>query len=269
VTDAELTLRLRTNLVAFKRLQVGQGRFEHRAWPGVDAFAMPTRPRDLNLQQTIYVTTGALAGALPGLDQFYRELGVPAWRVLAPDGDRAGQMLTRAGYRPEGALPAMGLALDDLAGKPPGLPLRALDRLDEVAAINLAIYGAEWADVLGTWRGPLPPHAHALAAGEEQGGAAACGLALDVGDTAGIYLVATQPAARRRGLGTAIMCGLLEAARGRGLAASVLQATDEGFGLYRRLGYRDLGVWTHWVRRKAALEPRQATLGPAPPRQRR
>ncbi|HEU4406420.1 MAG TPA: GNAT family N-acetyltransferase [Polyangiaceae bacterium] len=251
MTDAELTLRLRANLIAFKRLQVERGRLVHQGWPGVDAFAVATRPRDLNLQQAVYADVGALADALPGLEQFYRDLGVPAWRVLTPGGDRAGQILTRAGYRPEGALPAMGLAFDCVARRATSVALRELEQMDELAALNVTAYGAEWADVLSAWRGPPPPRTHALAAGEP-GRAVACGLSLDVGDTAGIYLVATQPAARRRGLGTAIMCGLLEAARERGLAASVLQATDEGFGLYRRLGYRDLGVWTHWVRRRAA-----------------
>jgi GNAT superfamily N-acetyltransferase len=251
VTDAELTLRLRANLIAFKRLQVERGRLMHRGWPGVDAFAVARRPRDLNLQQAVYADVGSLADALPSLEQFYRDLGVPAWRVLTPGGDRAGHLLTRAGYRAEGALPAMGLSLDDVMRRAPGIALRELEHMDEVVALNVAAYGAEWTDVLGAWYGPRPPRMHALAAGEP-GRADACGIALDVGDTAGIYLVATHPAARRLGLGTAVMCGLLEAARERGLVASVLQATDEGFGLYRRLGYRDLGVWTHWVRRRAA-----------------
>jgi GNAT superfamily N-acetyltransferase len=251
VTDAELTLRLRANLIAFKRLQVERGRLMHRGWPGVDAFAVAKRPRDLNLQQAVYADVGALADALPGLEQFYRDLGVPAWRVLTPGGDRAGHLLTRAGYRPEGALPAMGLVLDDLRHRAPGVVLHEPEQMDDVVALNVEAYGAEWADVLGAWHGPPPPRVRALVAGEP-GRAVACGLSLDVGDTAGIYLVATQPSARKNGLGTAVMCGLLEAARERGLAASVLQATDEGFGLYRRLGYRDLGIWTHWVRRRAA-----------------
>jgi ribosomal protein S18 acetylase RimI-like enzyme len=254
VNDAELTLRLRTNLVAFKRLQVARGHLAHGTWPGVDAFALAARPRDLNLQQAIYADAGALADALPGLESFYRDLGVPAWRVLAPEGDRAGRVLTQAGYRAEGALPAMGLAFDDLPRVfelTPGVPLSELEQMDDVAALNVAAYGIEWADVLGAWHGPPPPDMQVLAA-HEGGRAIACGVALDVGDTMGVYLVATAPAVRKRGLGTAVMRGLLAAARRRGLAASVLQATDDGFGLYRRLGYRDLGIWTHWVRRRAA-----------------
>ncbi len=252
VTDAELTLRLRTNLVAFKRLQAERGQLRHGTWPGVDAFAVAARPRALNLQQAVYANAGALAEALPGLEHFYRELGVPAWRVIAPEGDRTGRLLSRAGYRPEGALPAMGRMLDDVPSlAPPGASLRELVHMGELVALNLAAYGAEWADVLGAWQGPPPPSVHALAA-DERGRAMACGVALDVGDTAGVYLVATEPAARRRGFGTALMRGLLAAARARGLVASVLQSTDEGFSLYRRLGYRDLGVWTYWVRRRAA-----------------
>lgn len=54
---------------------------------------------------------------------------------------------------------------------------------------------------------------------------------------AGLYLVATVPGARRRGYAGAVTRHALAEARSSGGALSVLQATPEGHGLYRRLGF--------------------------------
>lgn len=58
---------------------------------------------------------------------------------------------------------------------------------------------------------------------------------------AGIYGVATLASYRGRGLATALMVTALRAAKERGCAWAVLQATDEGSGIYRRLGFRSVG----------------------------
>jgi hypothetical protein len=45
------------------------------------------------------------------------------------------------------------------------------------------------------------------------------------------------------------MRGMLIHARARGRTAAVLQSTEMGHGVYRRVGFRDLGTWVSWVRR--------------------
>jgi ribosomal protein S18 acetylase RimI-like enzyme len=54
---------------------------------------------------------------------------------------------------------------------------------------------------------------------------------------AGIYDVSTAPAARGRGLGTAITLAPLLEAQARGYRYSCLQSSTKGFNVYRRLGF--------------------------------
>ena len=54
---------------------------------------------------------------------------------------------------------------------------------------------------------------------------------------AGIYDVSTAPAARGRGLGTAITLAPLLEARARGYRYSCLQSSTKGYNVYRRLGF--------------------------------
>ena len=60
------------------------------------------------------------------------------------------------------------------------------------------------------------------------------------GGAAGLYTVVTMPEARGRGIGTATTLTALLAGREAGMRIGVLQATDMGIGIYRRLGFQEL-----------------------------
>jgi GNAT superfamily N-acetyltransferase len=66
-------------------------------------------------------------------------------------------------------------------------------------------------------------------------------MAFDHDGDCGIYMVGTQPAARRRGLATALSAHAIEQARGRGCTTASLQSTEAAEGVYSRVGFRDLG----------------------------
>ena len=64
---------------------------------------------------------------------------------------------------------------------------------------------------------------------------------------AGIYNVATLPAARGRGIGRAIIQAPLEEAQGEGFALAVLQASAAGFPVYVDLGFQQDGAIAQYV----------------------
>ena len=59
------------------------------------------------------------------------------------------------------------------------------------------------------------------------------------GRTGTLFNVYTAPAHRRRGLASRVMTTLLDASRELGLDVIELHATDDGYPLYRSLGFED------------------------------
>jgi GNAT superfamily N-acetyltransferase len=250
VTDAELAARLRANVVAYKQFQTARGSLRHLALPGVWAFAQPDRPEALFPQQILFEEPGALEAALPRLEDFYRGHGLRRWRVPLPPGSSAAEScLARAGYRPEdGGTVAMGVCFEDTPLEPPTVALEVLPTQEELIPLNEEAFGPGTSIHLEPWHSQAFPQIF-IRGVREHGQLLCAGLSHDHGDTAGIYLVATSSSARRRGLATELMRGLLLDARERGRAAAVLQSTELGRGVYQRVGMRDLGLWVDWVRR--------------------
>jgi ribosomal protein S18 acetylase RimI-like enzyme len=79
------------------------------------------------------------------------------------------------------------------------------------------------------------------------GGEAVAASELTVGGgVAGLYGISTLASHRRRGFGTALTLRPLLDARAEGLALAVLQASDAGAGVYRRIGFEEFGGITEY-----------------------
>jgi len=85
---------------------------------------------------------------------------------------------------------------------------------------------------------------------------ASSGLMLG-GGLAGIYNVATAPAERRRGLGAALTATAVAEGRERGYEVAALGSSDLGYGVYRRMGFEEIGRDRVWMLPRPAQQRRR------------
>lgn len=66
------------------------------------------------------------------------------------------------------------------------------------------------------------------------------------GDVVGLYNIATLDAHRRKGIGSALTLRPLLDARKQGFRTAILQASSDGLGVYKRLGFKEAGHFTEY-----------------------
>jgi GNAT superfamily N-acetyltransferase len=174
-----------------------------------------------------------------------RLAGEPAWTAKA---------LTAMVCADLGTVPALAL--------PDGLSLRPIRRLDgEPAGVPLedaVALAASPADEVAAYLRSLPPGYRFLAAVDGDGAVRATSGAGVFGTSSSVLLVNTDPAWRRRGLGTAMTAAALYAAREAGARRACLDASDAGRSLYARLGFAPAGRVTQFYRAPAPAGHRPA-----------
>ena len=69
------------------------------------------------------------------------------------------------------------------------------------------------------------------------------GLSCYFGQVVGLYWLSTAPDERKKGYGTAMQQFRLRRAKVLGYHIAVLQASNEGYALYKKLGYKECGVF--------------------------
>lgn len=212
----------------------------------------PVAPRRSVVNDVVYWDAAGLERSYGEIEDAYREAGIEAWTVWVPDTDQAtAEALAGRGHKLDADPEAMVLDLDrvERPPEPPGFTRDADPQM--VARLNDAAYGMPgdfqraFAD-LGS-----ASDLHVYAAGDD-GRQASCLMAFDHEDDCSIWLVATLPHARGRGLAGALMGHALADGRERGRTTSTLQATDLGRPVYERLGYRSLGEIQMWEKRTLA-----------------
>lgn len=71
----------------------------------------------------------------------------------------------------------------------------------------------------------------------------ATSIAIRSGDASGVYNVGTLPEARRRGVGSAVTWGAIEAGRSWGCDTIVLQSSVMGLSMYEDMGFRTVAPY--------------------------
>lgn len=180
--------------------------------------------------------------------------------VICLDGasDELSGVLSGLGFHPHGAMPAMAVDIDALA--PTRLP--GGYAFERIGAGELT---SEWTDVLATGyelpRGlarMLSPEALGADMADDaplqffairHGGRMVATSMLFLADgVAGIYCVATLAEARGQGLGAHVTAEPLRRAHALGYRVGVLQSSEAGHPVYRRLGFRDVAAIPLFVR---------------------
>ncbi len=249
---ADTLVGMRANMRAFYRMvgeQSPDGRLFERE--GVSAAIAPSCPHRSVVNAVVYESADALASAHAELRAEYEASGVRAWTVWVPEADAGvARLLRTAGHSLDARPRAMTveLASMDLSGTGGDIEVDRGYDAAALAALNEEAHrlpSGSFARVMTAFTGP-PATVYIARIG---GSAVACALAVEAGRDCGIYMVATAPSARRRGLATGLVRRALRDARDGGATTGSLQATQLGRSIYERLGFRDDGAIEMWERR--------------------
>lgn len=177
---------------------------------------------------------------------------VPFSMLLRPGSDAALTDLAAArGMKPAGERPCMVLdatAWDGGTGGAPGLAIRRLGPDEAQVHVRLSAAAA------GVPEEPSLPFADLLRldglrcyVGEVDGRPVATAFGVTLGEFTAIFNVATDAAFRRRGFGTALSARAVTDGILAGSSWCWLQASEDGYPVYRNLGFQTIETWPVWV----------------------
>jgi ribosomal protein S18 acetylase RimI-like enzyme len=192
-------------------------------------------------------------GVVQALAERIARRGATAFWWIGPDarpGD-IGARLERQGLKSMGSVPGMAASLatiDDREDSISGFEIRKVEGREmraqwgRTAAIGTGFSGkavAQMEDVEPTIDEPRYARQTRYLGFLDGEPVASSALVLDSG-LAGIYAVATLPAARKRGLGRAMTLAPLLEARALGYETGILQASSSGFPIYAKMGFKEV-----------------------------
>jgi GNAT superfamily N-acetyltransferase len=185
------------------------------------------------------------------MGNYFQAHALPMSWMITPDSRPAdlGARLEANGMAHGAGMPGMALdlaLLTEPAPTPEGVSIRMVQTGEELAlwmqalALGYDIPGEVGEIFLERMAGTgyaAYPGLHNFVA-MRKGEPLACSSIFLGAGVAGLYCVATIPAARRQGIGTAIVRAPLDFARAAGYCIAVLQASAMGEPIYRRMGFR-------------------------------
>jgi GNAT superfamily N-acetyltransferase len=210
---------------------------------GVGALVLPSVPERSVVNGVVYERGADVASAYDQIESLYAD--VHAWTVWVPDEDTGTSAFLASRGHVHDANPA-SMALELASFEPPAeLPSWGRATPEQLGAINDAAYPWKDGSLDRAARVAVSPDDFHLYVAED-----AAALAIrDCDGDAGVWLVATLPEARGRGLAGGLLAVAMREARERGCDISTLQATRAGEPVYARLGYEKFGTIGMWEKR--------------------
>jgi GNAT superfamily N-acetyltransferase len=240
VNDADLFDRSVATLVeSWRYLATGSPGAELIETDGA-AIAAFVRPPDSGFLNNAVLLPGPgdFGSSLQTVEHVYEERGIGHYAVWVHESESAAAIaLEDRGYGYDSSTRTMAMPIADFAE----LDTSSLEVVDLSPSEFWRIGGP--ADLLPE----LPvdrAHFHVC---RFEGKNAATLMAFDHEGDCGIYMVETVPAARRRGLASALSAHAVAEARKRGCATASLQATPMAERVYAKVGFRDLGRFEEYV----------------------
>jgi ribosomal protein S18 acetylase RimI-like enzyme len=221
------------------------GRFERR--DGYDFLLFPQIP--IPQFNSVWPRDDTAAPALSAVLAEIEELGLPCSvqvrRGRTPACEEEAHSL---GLTAEEPIPGMAVRPDEL-GRPeiPGLEILRVATADGMAqalAVAAAGFGAP-ADLLAPIYDLEVAALDGFAAylGRVDGRDVSTAIGYTVGDTIGVFNVATPPEHRGQGYGAALTAGAAREGIAAGAAVAWLQSSAMGLSVYRRLGFREVETY--------------------------
>lgn len=209
---------------------------------GVSVCVFPTEP-ERSVYNNALLARGMDADrtekAVSAMERLYRDAGIESYAAWVHETDTVEiEVLTGRGYTFDSSTRAMAMSLDDIKVPRPEIEL-AEGNWDEYLRIMEVPEG-----LLG---GVDPDDFHVRTA-RLDGEGVGTSMAYDFDGDVGVYNVVTLPAARRRGIGTALTALHVYDARDRGCTTASLQSTEMAEGVYAAVGFRDLGRYLEYVK---------------------
>ena len=213
-----------------------------------------SRPLPFDLFCGVWLTDdrrdAEIAGRLPALVDSVEVLGLPAGVFMPARGFRASARAARRLGLTE-VEPSEMMLLDSVRGPTaapddlPGFtiePARSGPELDQALTVAARGFGVS-ESALAALYAPLPCAGGELTTyvGRLSGVAVCTGAGLFTDDVIGVYNVATPVEYRRRGYAAAIVRRIVSDGFAAGVRAAYLNASEDGRGVYRRVGFRPAG----------------------------
>jgi GNAT superfamily N-acetyltransferase len=221
--------------------EVAEGGWVLRATPGLargrsNHALAPTRP----------LSRSEVLAGVARVEEFARQHGIPPGIQVSPL-ELHGRLLAeleQRGWSQQMSVLVMALAIPELAPDGPGLPLQVTSGADPA-------WLAAWAECEPGR--DIPSHVRTVFPRLE--GRArfvrherlAVGISVESDDLAGLFCLAVAPAARRQGLGTALVRTVLHGCAARVAYLQVEASNATAIRMYERLGFHTVYRYQHCV----------------------